>query len=574
MDNVTKKKDISIVLGGSAGQGLQTVEKIIAMFFQQEGIHVFSTSEYMSRVRGGSNSVEMRIGEIPRKAFVKKIDIAFLLDEASFERLAYRFDEETIIIVDPLFVKEKIKAEKNIFFIPLEETADLVGGKVFMNTIVAGMILAIFNIDNKKFLSYLKNIFAKKGEDIVEKNILAATKGRILGEKVRSELEETTFSFEKKNEKKNTMFLNGSEGIALGSLAGGCNFISSYPMSPATAVLTLMAEYSQKIPLAVEQVEDEITAINMALGAWFGGARALVTTSGGGFALMAESMSLSGMTESPVVIHLAQRPGPATGLPTRTEQGDLDFALHTGHGTFPRAILTPGTPEECFVCGKKAFDLADKYQIPVIVMTDTFLLDSRYESNAEIFSFEQKPQKYFIETESSYKRYAFTSDGLSPRGIPGFGDGFVHVDSDEHDEDGRIIEDEEMRNRMMEKRMYRLELLKKDVLDPVYKGSNHDAFLVIGWGSTYGVISEALESLQNNHIGYLHVNQVYPLGEEIQRRILSAEKIIIIENNMTGQFADILFKEVERKPDHLIVKYDGSPYSVEELRRYLEDIVN
>lgn len=567
-------KDISIVLGGSAGQGLQTIEKVISLFFQKEGIHVFSTSEYMSRVRGGSNSVELRVGESPKKAFVDRIDIAFPLDRDSFERLHDRFDTHTMIVTDPSFVSDQFKEEKNIFFVPLEEISDAVGGKVFMNTIVAGMIFALFRINDEPFLSYLMNVFSKKGEEIVEKNIAAAKKGRELGEDV-SRQSGISFSFEKEQIQKETMFLNGSEGMALGSLAGGCNFISSYPMSPATTVLTLMAEYSQKVPVAVEQVEDEITAINMAIGAWYAGARALVTTSGGGFALMAESTSLSGITENPVVVHLAQRPGPATGLPTRTEQGDLDFALHIGHGTFPRAILAPGTPEECFLCAKKAFDLADKYQVPVIVMTDTYLLDSRSECDTKDISFQEKPQKYFIETADSYKRYKITSDGLSPRGIPGFGEGFVHADSDEHDEDGRIIEDAQTRNQMMDKRMSRMELLEKDCMDPIYQGSQtEDAFLVVGWGSTYGVISEALLVLNNAHIGYLHVRQVYPLGEEVRRRIQEAKKIIVVENNMTGQFADLLEKTCERKVDYRILKYDGRPYSVEEVTQYVRNIIS
>ena len=492
------------------------------------------------------------------------------------KRLSDRFYENTFVIADESCQKEGENDATESKYIPLVACAQEVGGKIYTNTIVAGIILSLFNIDDEDFRKHLKKIFASKGEAVVENNMQATQKGKELGEEIKKATN-IVIDIPHTVEKKKEVYIDGSQGVALGALAGGCNFVSSYPMSPSTGVLTLLASYATKnFDIAVEQVEDEITAINMALGAWYAGARALVTTSGGGFALMAEALSLSGMTENPVVIHLAQRPGPATGLPTRTEQGDLEFALYGGHGTFPRIILTPGTPYECFVATKKAMYFADKYQIPVIVMTDQFLLDSFYETDCEemLSYIESKPQKFFVETDEKYKRYALTDDGLSPRGIPGFGEGFVHVDSDEHNEDGRIIEDAPTRNMMMEKRQYRIEIAREEAMRAFYWGNENPTFLVIGWGSTHGVILEVLKNIENKHIGYLHITQMHPLGEDVCQRVAKAKNSIVIENNMTGQCADLLERECKVRISTRITRYDGWPFSVEELQEELEELIS
>lgn len=573
MKKQTQRNDVALVLGGSAGQGLQTIESVISKMFHRTGYCVFSTSEYMSRVRGGSNSTLIRIStERPKQALCDAMDVVFVLDTDAYEYLAPRFGEETIVIADTACEKlPKIERGK-VVFVELQQAAEEAGGKILMNTVAAGAILALFGIDDADFRHDLEKVFAKKGEDVVAQNIEAAKRGRALGERIAKE---AAFSFEISSKKsgEEQLFLDGSRAVALGAVSGGCDFVSSYPMSPSTGVLVAMADLSQDLRIAVEQVEDEITAANMAVGAWFAGARALVTTSGGGFALMAETMSLAGMTENPLVIHLAQRPGPATGLPTRTEQGDLNFALFIGHGEFPRAVLSPGDAEEAFAAAKHAFDMADKFQVPAIILTDQYLLDSHWESRVSVFDVSEKPQKHFIETDAEYKRYAFTDDGLSPRGIPGFGEGLVRADSDEHDESGHIIEDAETRNTMMEKRMHRLELLREEALSPVYRGPEKPAFLVVGWGSTKGAIEEALETIGNKHIAHLHIRQIFPLGTEILDRVSRAQKVIVVENNFVGQAADLLEKHAGRKVDFRITKYDGRPFSAESLAREISEIV-
>ncbi|MFA7108496.1 MAG: 2-oxoacid:acceptor oxidoreductase subunit alpha, partial [Sphaerochaetaceae bacterium] len=296
---------------------------------------------------------------------------------------------------------------------------------------------------------------------------------------------------------------------------------------------------------------------------WYAGARALVTTSGGGFALMGEGISLAGIIESPIVIHLAQRPGPATGLPTRTEQGDLEVALYSGHGEFPRIILAPSTIESTIKTTAEAFNLADKYQIPVIILTDQYFLDTSY--NIKNLDLDVKIENQIIKTEKNYKRFFLKENGISPRGIPGFGEGLVRVDSDEHDEDGLLTEDLDIRVKMTDKRLKKLALIKKDVIEPVFIGNKNYETLVIGWGSTYNVIKDALSEINNNKIGYLHFTQVYPISEKVKPYLEKAKNIIIIENNATSQFSKLLtiFTGIEIK--NKILKYNGIHFYLEEL---------
>jgi 2-oxoglutarate ferredoxin oxidoreductase subunit alpha len=298
----------------------------------------------------------------------------------------------------------------------------------------------------------------------------------------------------------------------------------------------------------------------------------MITTSGGGFALMTEGVSLAGMLETPMVLHIGQRPGPATGLPTRTGQEDLQHVLNAGHGEFVRIILAPGNPQDAFYLTQKAFNLADKYQIAVFILTDQFFLDSHY-SIPDLDLTGIKNEKQIIKTTQDYQRYKLTDDGISPRGIPGFGSGLVNVDSDEHDEDGHITEDVHViRPKMVQKRLFkRLELLRKDIIEPEIIGNKDYKTLVIGWGSTYGVIKEAVENIGREDIAFIHFKQVYPLNEEIGEILRKAEKTILLENNATSQFGKVLKLELDVDVDEKFLKYNGMPFSVEEVTAFIEE---
>jgi 2-oxoglutarate ferredoxin oxidoreductase subunit alpha len=287
---------------------------------------------------------------------------------------------------------------------------------------------------------------------------------------------------------------------------------------------------------------------------------------------MVEGLSLAGMIESPMVVHIGQRPGPATGLPTRTEQGELFFVLYAGHGEFPRIILAPGTIEDCFYLAQKAFNLADQYQVPVFILTDQYLLESHY--NIPSLDLKRIPLEiHFVETKQGYKRYQLTETGLSPRGIPGFGEGLVVLDSDEHDEEGHITEDLDLRTKMVNKRLKKLDLLMKDIIAPEFIGPKDYETLIIGWGSTYHIIREALERLGREDIAFLHFKQVYPLHPDIIQYIGKAKKRIIVENNGRAQLGQLIRLQTGFDMDQKILKYNGLPFSVEELEEQLKSIL-
>lgn len=561
----TPQKDVSIVLCGEAGQGIQTLEFFLTRIFKISGYHVYATKEYMSRIRGGSNSTQIRVSSDYVRAPVRRIDIFIPLNTEALKHLERNITPNTVIIGD----KEIIKSEYKIYNLPLTRIAAAIGGRIYENMIAVGVLSKLFKVNLQNVEDYLKNYFAVKGSDVVEKNIRAVEEGYNEADRLFKGAE---INIMKNPEVRNHILLNGAEAVALGAIAGGCNFISAYPMSPSTGVLVFLSQHSKTFNIIAEQAEDEISAINMALGAWYAGGRALVSTSGGGFSLMTEGLSLAGMTETPLVIHLAQRPGPATGLPTRTEQADLNLALHAGHGEFPRVILTPGTIEDAFYLTQKAFNLADKFQIPVFVLTDQYLIDSYY-NIPELKLNQLDIEKYVVKTGRDYKRYLITESGVSPRGIPGYGEGLVVVDSDEHDENGHITENLELRVKMVEKRLRKMELIEKEALPPEIHGEEDYKHLLVGWGSTYHCIIEALKHLNRRDVALLFFKQVYPIHKSASSYLEKAEKIIFIENNATCQFGMLIQQFTGFKPENQILSYNGLPFTVEDLVEKIERII-
>lgn len=362
----------------------------------------------------------------------------------------------------------------------------------------------------------------------------------------------------------------------LGALAAGVNFCSFYPMSPATSIAVNLVGHAESAGLVVEQAEDEIAAVNMAIGATFCGARSLVPTSGGGFALMGEGISLAGMTETPLLIVLAQRPGPATGLPTRTEQGDLELALHSGHGEFPRAILAPGSQEECFSLTARALRLSEQFQSPVILLVDQFLVDSirsvpRFDLQALPDSGQpgEKGQRQDV-----YERFALTEDGISPRLIPGAGQDLVLADSDEHTPDGHITEDQKVRTQMVDKRLKKMDGLRREAVPPSYQGPDRPDLLLLSWGSSQGVVQKTAKMLHSDsrQVATLHFSQVWPLvPEQFLQRLQQAESVIAVESNATGQFARLLRRETGVDIAQQVLRYDGHPLTTDFILETLED---
>lgn len=551
------REDLSIVIAGEAGQGIQAIESMLTAFAKRARLHVFATKEYMSRVRGGCNSTEIRLSRRPVSARIGRVDILVALNSSAVAHLGSRIDAETLVIGD-----KNLIGHESMLDIPFASIAAGMGGAIYANAVAVGALCSLLGMDRASSEGGLRDFFAKKGAAVVEANLAAFSRGYERGDAVLPRLPIELGADPAVAEE---IMVTGAEAVAFGAAAAGCDFVCAYPMSPGTSVLTAMAGMSERLGILVEQVEDEIGAANMALGAWYAGARALVTTSGGGFDLMGEAVSLSGAIETPMVVHIAQRPGPATGLPTRTEQGDLNLAIHAGHGDFPRVVLAPGDLEEGFSLAGLAFEIADRYQSPVFILTDQYYVDSYY-TTPSFAPPPAGPARAIVETRKDYLRYALGSpDGISPRGIPGFGEGLVRVDSDEHDEGGYITEDPAMRVSMVEKRLSKAAALRRDILPPRLHGSDNYDILLVGWGSVKMPIQEALAVLDRAEIAYLHFPWVYPLPPRAGEYMAKAKLVIAIEGNATGQFADLLEFETGIRIAQRMLKYDGSQYSVEEL---------
>ncbi|MBI9032769.1 2-oxoacid:acceptor oxidoreductase subunit alpha [bacterium] len=555
--------NLVLVLAGQAGQGIQSIETILSFLLKRSGYNYFSTSELMSRVRGGINSTELRVSARPIAGFIDRIDILIPLHNDGIGHLQKRITPATIVIGE----KDKIDYE-DIVDVQFTQIAKEIGNAIYSNTVAAGFICGLLKVELDFCQEFIIEYFSDKSEDIQNKNRQAITRGHELGK----DFSNIDITIEKSSLVKEQLLLDGADAISLGALAGGCNYTCGYPMSPATGVLQNMASYSKDFDIIVEQVEDEVGVINMTLGAWYAGARAMTTTSGGGLALMSEGISLCGVMESPLVIHLAQRPGPATGLATRTEQGDLNLALYSGHGDFPRIILAPGSLADGFTLTQKAFNLAEKYQVPVFILTDQYYVNSKY--NTPGFDMGSlKIEKHLIETKADYQRYSFTEQGISPRGIPGYGQGNVCSGSNEHDESGHITENPELRVKMVDKRLNKLELIKPEIIPPKFKGNDNYKILVVSWGSTYHIVSEAVEALGRDDIATLHYSWIYPFPEDSIEYFEQADQVIIIENNAISHFAQLIKLSTAYVVKDKILKYNGRCFSVEEVQTEIEKFI-
>lgn len=553
-------RSCTILIGGVAGQGLLTAGHLLAKALVRSGYYLVATQSYMSRIRGGHNSFTIRVSPEPVAAPRETIDVLIALDARSVDEHLLDLAEDGIVIVDGAVAAET--GDRHCLRIPTAE----MGFSALFNIVAAGVAGGLLALDT----GILARTLAEEADTLPSAG--TALQAGINWQRqngVHRPLPEPTAPLPR-------IMVNGNEALALGAMAGGVKFAAFYPMTPGTSVILALLAHADRMGLVVEQAEDEIAAVNIALGASFAGSPALVATSGGGFALMVEGVSLAAMTETPVVIVVAQRPGPATGLPTRTEQGDLEFILHSGHGEFPRAILTPGSPEQCFSLAARAMDLAEQSQGPVFILTDQFLADSYrsvspFDPNSvpAVLPYERAPA-----ATPSYQRYSLTENGISPRALPGRGAGLVVADSDEHTEDGHITEDLDVRVQMVEKRLRKLALLQRLVVAPDYCGRASADLLLVCWGSTLGAVAEAAELLAARGVraAVLHFSQVWPLVPDQFLSYLQQARVVFgVEGNATGQFARLLRRECGFAVHGQIGRYDGLPLTPEYILRHLAE---
>jgi len=432
--------------------------------------------------------------------------------------------------------------------------------EIYTNSVFAGVVIGLFNLQPEAVLEIIRRSLAKKDEKVIEKNIQAFKAGLAFIQ--ASENWRGKYQIVPSGETDSFLAIYGNQAIALGAIAADCRFYSVYPMTPLTSIFEILAAWAHKTNMIVEQAEDEIAALNMVLGASYAGTRVMTGTSGGGFALMTEAISLAGITECPAVIVNAQRPGPATGLPTRTEQSDLEFVIHAGHGEFPKAVLAPGNYPQCFYLTAYAFNLAERYQIPVIILTDQYLADLYGNVKITEMLTPVMDRGKLDSGNEAYLRFKLTEDGISPRAIPGKSSGVVVVDSDEHTKDGHLTEDLQVRKQMNEKRLRKSQGLREEMLMPEVRGEYKEN-AVICWGSTYGVCWDAVETLrsQGYKVSLIHFMQVWPLDEnKLQALLGEYENLICVENNATGQLARLIRAETSIKVNHNVLKYNGEPF--------------
>ena len=560
-----KRHILNILIGGEAGQGIVTVGNLLSKSLVRSGYSIVVTQDYQSRIRGGHNTFSIRVGTDKVVAPQEQADILVALDRdtVAFHR-SYLSPNGLVVLDDSLGVDDD-----SFLKVPFKE----ISPKEFSNIAALGVVCSLLGL-NESLVSEMIGESLGGGEaDLSSENsriFIAATAWTDINAPSSYRLATPV------NTINGQLMMNGNEAIALGAIAGGMKFAAFYPMTPATSIVLNLVHHAKKLNLIVEQAEDEIAAINMAIGASFAGAPSMVATSGGGFALMTEGISLAAMTETPVVVAVAQRPGPATGLPTRTEQADLEFVLHAGHGEFPRAIFTPGTVEECFYLTSKAFEMAEKYQGPMFLLTDQFLADS-YRAVAP-FDIENSPKANParpIDISSPYKRYEITENGISPRLFPGITDNLVVGDSDEHTEDGHITEDLSVRKQMVEKRLRKGEGILEEVIPPDFRGEDASDILLISWGSSMGAVREAAARLRSDgeKVATLHFSQVWPLkSSQFMNNLEGAREVIAIESNATGQFSRLIRRETGFHIKRKILRYDGLPLTPEYILEGLKQI--
>jgi len=582
---------LSIMIGGEAGTGIVSAGEILARAFASCTLHVAAYSEVPSLIRGGHNTFQICVSTHKVHSLWKALDFLIALDHLTIDLNALNLSPGGAVAYDSDEVElkegELDRDDIVVIPIPLRTMAEEAGSAALMrNTVALGVCIALANYKCEALEKVLRDHFARKGEKIIEMNLKAARAGY---DHVREHHPDSTlFNLNGVTCGMPHMVMTGNEAIALGALRAGMTFYSGYPMTPASPLLHWLVTLEEEYGIVAKQTEDEISAIMMAIGASAAGARAMTGTSGGGFCLMTEALGLAGEAEVPLVVMLGQRPGPATGLATRTEQGDLLFAIHASQGEFPRAVLTPGDIRECFHLTHLAFNLADRYQIPVIVMGDRILNEGVHcATSLELerlppvdrgMLLEGEAVKEYLD-EAGFMRYAVTNDGVSPRvrfGEPGAVQTFS---GNEHNEFGDTYEGRRNRRAMMDKRMRKMKALTRDMPPPQLHGPRDAEVTLVGWGSTKMPAREALQMLAKEEgrgdVAYLHFPSVWPMDTERARAILSKrERLVGVESNYSGQFCDHLAAHTGVTITDRILKYDGRPMTPNHIIRVLKGVMD
>jgi len=574
------------LVGGEAGYGITTMGQMFARACARGGLNVFGYVEYPSLIRGGHNTAMVRTAQGTVHAHSDKIDIMLALNKETIDLHLSEMAEGGVIIYDGETISIDSGKEGTtglrpggvrLVSVPLARiTKELDADRVMRNTVALGASFAMMGVGFEPVENVLQTTFGRKGEEVVAHNIAVARAGFDYVIANVKEVAQKTITVVKDAPK--CMVISGNEAIALGALKAGVKFMAAYPMTPATAIMLIIAKYGVKHKIVMKHSEDEIAAINMAIGAAHMGVRSMTATAGGGFSLMVEALGMAAITETPLVVVEGMRPGPSTGLPTWTDQADLRFLMHASQGEFPRVIFLPGDVKESFEMTLKAFNLAEKYQMICMILTDKYLGESV--QSVEPFSSDYKVdrgERYTMEeaatmTPGSYKRFEFTDRGVSKRAFPGFPNTIYAVSTDEHKEDGDLDESGENRKKMVDKRAQKLVTLKKESLsewDMVELHGPADADLtVVSWGSNKGPILEAMEvaNEQGLKVNFLQIKMALPFPtEEVTRALSAAKKLLLIETNSEAQMGGVIRQYTGIKIENKFLRYDGRPFHPAEI---------
>ncbi|TYS91212.1 2-oxoacid:acceptor oxidoreductase subunit alpha [Rossellomorea aquimaris] len=579
------KEQLSWKVGGQQGEGIESTGEIFSMALNRLGYFLYGYRHFSSRIKGGHTNNKIRVSTTQVRAIADDLDILVAFDQETIDVNYKELHSDGVIIADAKFKPEKPEdTDASLYIIPFTQLATELGTSLMKNMVAVGATCAVLNLDPDVFKEVVEEIFGRKGETVVEKNMEAIKQGF---QTMKDELGSKVGSLQLKEADGNKrMFMIGNDAIALGALAGGVRLMAAYPITPASEIMEYLIKKLPMVGGTVIQTEDEIAAATMAIGANYGGIRSFTASAGPGLSLMMEAIGLSGMTEQPLVVVDTQRGGPSTGLPTKQEQSDLMAMIYGTHGEIPKIVLAPSTVQEAFYDTVEAFNLAEEYQCPVIIVSDLQLsLGKQTVEPLDYSKVEIRRGKLVgneselseLEAKKYFKRFEVTEDGVSPRVIPGMKNGIHHVTGVEHDETGKPSESPVNRQAQMDKRMRKVESIRFN--NPIHTYAPHEQanLLLVGFNSTRGVIEEAMERLEADglKVNHAHIRLIHPFpADELEPLMQSAKKVVVIEHNATGQLANLIKMNVGYgNKITKMTKYDGTPYLPNEIHSRCKELI-
>ncbi len=573
---------LSWKVGGQQGEGIESTGEIFSIALNRLGYYLYGYRHFSSRIKGGHTNNKIRVSTTQVRSISDDLDILVAFDQETIDVNYKELHSKGVIMADSKFDPKKPEdTQAGLYAVPFTEIATELGTSLMKNMVAIGATSAVLDLDIQVFEEVVQEIFGRKGQQVVDKNMEAIKSGY---EYMKQKLGSNVGAMQlEKADGQQRLFMIGNDAIALGALAGGCRFMAAYPITPASEIMEYLIKKLPAVGGTVIQTEDEIAAVTMAIGANYGGVRALTASAGPGLSLKMEAIGLSGITETPLVIVDTQRGGPSTGLPTKQEQSDLMAMIYGTHGEIPKIVMAPSTVQEAFYDTAEAFNLAEEYQCPVIVLSDLQL--SLGKQTVEPLEFDkveirrgklQSGDLPEIEGKGYFKRYEVTADGVSPRVIPGMKNGIHHVTGVEHEETGKPSESAANRIAQMDKRFRKISNLKFDT--PVHKNAPHEEadLLIVGFNSTRGAIEEAMGRLEQDglKVNHAQIRLIHPFpADELLPLVASAKKVAVIENNATGQLANIMKMNVGHHGKITkILKYDGNPFLPHEIHSKCKEL--